>query len=158
MNKILVAKRQLARIPVMYEQLLRMHPDGMPSLGMVARWDRVGGSSGSVSSITETTAMKNLTLSDTQKEMIRWMDAVYAVFFRLMDSKGKNGPKSMHDKMLAAVLSSRVFDGLSFEKIRDAHFRHQISPQYVQKLYEKTVEMVAQEAEGRGLYKAYEGA
>ena len=157
MEKVVIAKRKLEQIPVMYEQLMRMHPDGMPSLGMVARWDRVGGFSGGFSSITESNAMKALTLNEAQKEMLKWVDSAYAVFFKLLDETGKNGPKRLHDRVMAAVLNNRVFDGWSFEQIRDAHFRPQVSLQYVRRVYDQCVELIAQEADRRGLFKRYEG-
>ena len=157
MDKLAYAKRQLARIPVMYVQLMRMHPDGMPSLGMVARFDRVGGGSGRGGSIVETVAMKNLTLTEAQQDMLKWVDTAQAVYCKLLDESGKTGPKRTHDKQLAAILNDRVFNGLNFSQIRDYHFRPQISVQYVQKLYEECVKLVAQEAERRGLYKGCEG-
>ena len=153
MDKNAIARRFMARIPVMYEQLMRMHPDGLPSLGLVARWDRVGGFSGNISSTTENVAMKSLTLNEMQKEMMAWLDAVYAVFFRLIDATGKNGPKAAHDKLLANVLKGRVFDSMTSEQIKMMHFRKHVSSQYVSKLYSDCVELVAKEAEKRGLFK-----
>lgn len=152
--KMQIARRQMAKIPVMYEQLMKMHPDGLPSLGMVARFDRIGGSTGRASSIVENIAMKDLALSDAQKELLSWLDAVTCVFSRLMDGTGKNGPKATHDKMLANVLKGRVFDSMTHENIKRMHFRQGISVQYVQKLYDDCVELVAIEAEKQGLYKA----
>ena len=153
MDKKAIARRFMARIPVMYEQLMRMHPDGLPSLGLVARWDRVGGFTGTVTSITENTAMKALTLDETQKEMLAWLNAVYAVYFRLIDTAGKNGPKATHDKILANVLNGRVFLAKPTSEIKKMHFRKSVSDQYVNKLYSDCVDLVAEEAEKRGLYK-----
>lgn len=158
MEKLKHTKRQMARIPVMYEQLMRLHPDGMPSLGLVARWDRVGGGGGSGGSIVETVAMKNLSLTDTQREMLRWLDAVVAVYNGLNNDAGKNSTKKTHDRILAIVLKGRVFEGMSFEKIRENSFRPQISLQYIQKLYDQCVARVAQEAEKRGLLDGIEDA
>lgn len=155
MDKVLHAKRWLARIPVMYEQLMRMHPDGMPSLGMVARWDRIGGFSGNVTSITETAAMKNLMITDAQREMLGWLDSAYDVFFRLNDATGKSPVKLQHDRKLAMILNGKVFKGQNCKTIRDMHFRSQVSPQYVRKLYADVVNMVVAAAEKRGLYKQY---
>ena len=158
MDKFNIAKRKLAKIPEVYEQLMRLHPDGMPSLGMVARWDRVGGFSGGCGSITETTAMKGLTLNEEQQEMLKWVDAAYAVFFQLLDEADKNGPKRLHDRVMASVLNKRVFDGWKFEDIKTAYFRPQISVQYVRRVYDQCVELIVQEADRQGLFKRFEGA
>ena len=154
MDKIKYVRRMMARIPVMYEQLMRLHPDGMPSLGLVARFDRVGGSGGGFSSITESIAMKGMALTEMQQEMLKWLDAVYAVYFRLIDAEGKNAPRVQHERKLGVVLKERVFEGKSMDSIRDVHFRSQVSVQYVSKLYGDVVEMVVKEAEKRGLLKA----
>ena len=155
MDKVLHARRWLEKIPVMYEQLMRMHPDGMPSLGMVARWDRIGGFSSNASSITETVAMMNLSITDAQREMLGWLDSAYDVFFRLNDATRKSPAKLQHDRKLAVVLDGKVFKGQDYETIRDMHFRSQVSPQYVRKLFADVVNMVAAAAEKRGLYKQY---
>lgn len=152
--KVAIAKKQMARIPVMYEQLMRMHPDGLPSLGMVARYDRIGSGSVSNSSTVESVAMKDLTLTEAQREMIHWLDCVTDVHTKLIETKGKNGPKQTHEKLLANVLKGRVFDSMTFGKIKQLYFRENISEQYVRKLYDDCVEKVAVEAEKRGLYKA----
>lgn len=152
--KMHIAKKQMLRIPVVYEQLMRLHPDGMPSLGMVAVYDRIGGRSGRNTSIVENVAMKDLSLTETQKELLSWLDAVNQVYSMLVDGTGKNGPKAVHDKMLANVLRCRVYTPMTFDRIRQLHFRQGISVQYVQKLYDDCVELVAIEAEKRGLYKA----
>lgn len=158
MEKLKTARRQMARIPVMYEQLMRMHPDGMPSIGMVAKYDRIGGRGSGGASLTETTAMRNLAITDAQKEMLDWLDAVYAVYFGLNDPEGKNAIRVQHDRKLAVILKMRVFEGANYDAIRDLHFRSQTSVQYVRKLYGDVVELVAREAERRGLYRTTEGA
>lgn len=154
MDKIRIARRWMARIPVMYEQLMRMHPDGLPSLGLTARWDRVGGFTGTATSLVESVAMKSLGLSEEQQTMLAWFNAVYAVFFKLIDTTGKNGPKAAHDKVLANVLKGRVFESKTTAEIKMMHFRKQVSDQYVNKLYADCAELVAAEAEKRGLYKS----
>lgn len=158
MDKLKIARRHMAKIPVIYEQLMRMHPDGIPSLGMVTKYDRVGGRGSGGGSITESVAMKNLAITDAQREMLRWLDATYNVYFRLMDRTGKSAIKAQHDRKLAAVLEGRIYKGENIETIRDKHFRAQTCVQYVSKLYSDIVEQVAEEAEKMGLYRAYEGA
>lgn len=157
MDKIAIARRQMDKIPLMYDRLMRMHPDGMPSIGLVARFDKNGGGSGRTGSLVETVAMRSLNLSDAQKLLIEWMDVVTDVYSGLITSNGKNGIKLQHDRKLGAVLKGKVFDGLTFERIKEDHFRQQVSNQYVQKLYGDVVELVAQEAERRGLYRRMEG-
>lgn len=152
-EKVRIAKRFMDKIPLVYEKLLKLHPDGMPSIGMVARYDRVGSGGGSVSSITETTAMRSLALTEAQRQLMDWFDAVYEVYFKLFDKTGKSPVKAQHDRKLAVVLKGRVFDDRPFKDIKDMHFREQVSVQYVQNLYKETVWMVAEEADRRGLYK-----
>lgn len=152
MSAMEITRRWMARLPVMYEQLMRIHPDGMPSLGMVSRWDRVGGFTSKITKPTEQAAMKALNLRDDQKEMLSWLDCVYDVFFRLLERGNKSNPKFQHDHKVAKTIQGHVFEGLKIEQLQEKYFYGQ-SQSYIRSLYNDAVAMVAKEAERRNLIR-----
>ena len=65
--------------------------------------------------------------------------------------EGKNSIKRQRELKLANILRSKVFDGAEMSYIRKAYFRDGVSVQYVHRVYDSIVEMVAEEALRRGL-------
>lgn len=153
MDKEIMAKtrRNLERIRILYKKLADNHPDELPSIGIVSRWGGVGSGKGGNRSITEIVAMQRLTLTEEQERLIAWVDAIRAVCDRLSSKEGKNSIKRQRELKLANILRSKVFDGAEMSYIRKAYFRDGVSVQYVHRVYDSIVEMVAEEALRRGL-------
>lgn len=153
-EKIIKTRRQMEMAAMNYKQIVQTYPDISPSVGAVAKWDRIGGFSTNVSRPTEQAAMRTALMSETMRYKMAWLDAIYEAFFALIDMTGKGVTRANHDRKVAEVLKMSVFEGRNqasisdFIKTPDGY----ASRQYVSKLYGEAVFRVKVAADSKGLF------
>ena len=150
--KMQVTRERMAYIRENHETLASLDPLFSKSSG-VTQWGRIGGgSSGYISKPTQAEAIRRASLTEKQREDLAWFEVVYGAYLDLLQAPGRAPNKAVHDRLVAKVLKSYVFDGLTFERISESMGK--TGRQYAYELYGEAVAAVRHKAQAAGLLKA----